>query len=220
MKSTQPSFPDDLDTDPGDGLARLIGLSDAIYAFAMTLLAVNIDFPQIAASADAEQVTTAVVDLLPQLFIYVTSFILVAMYWQISRRVFRLIERDDQILSWLTLLQLMCVAFIPVATGLFDTHPTVSIVVVVYAGTLWVIGIIMQVLWRHARNAKLLREDVPPMLVDYYDFRGNVTIVVYTLVLLAGLVAPTYARAILLLLLTYPFMQSIYRFWRSRRPQS
>lgn len=218
MNNAQPSFPDDLDADAGDGLGRLIGLSDGIYAFAMTLLAINIDLPQVAASASNADVTNAVLNLTPQFTVYISSFLLVGLYWQVSRRLFRLIVKDDSVLSWLNLAQLMFVAFLPVATGLFDTHPTVPIVVVVYAATLWTIGVVGQLLWRHARVAKLLHPDVPPVLVDYYNFRGNFTIVVYTLLLLGGLFIPVYARLVLLLLLTYPLLQRIYKFWRSRRP--
>lgn len=213
-RAREPSFPDDLDADPGDDLGRLLGLSDGMYAFAMTLLAVNVDLPQVSIAGDPDQVTAAVFDLLPQVTVFATSFLLVAVYWNVSRRTFRLIKKNDPTLTWLTLLQLMCVAFLPVASGLFDTHGTVRIVIVLYAGTLLVIGILGQLLWQHAQRAKLLDERATPILVNYYSFRGYATIGVYTLLLLAGIIVPDYARVVLLLLFVYPFLQRIYRFWR------
>ncbi len=207
-------FPDDLDADPGDDLGRLVGLSDGMYAFAMTLLAVNVDLPQISIAGNPDQVTAAVFNLLPQVTVFATSFLLVAVYWNVSRRTFRFIKKNDQTLTWLTLLQLMCVAFLPVASGLFDTHGTVRIVIVLYAGTLLAIGILGQLLWQHAQRAQLLDERATPILVNYYSFRGYATIGVYTLLLLAGIIVPDYARVVLFLLFMYPFLQRIYRLWR------
>ncbi len=219
MKKVPAPIPSDLDIQPGDPLNRLIGLSDGIYAFAMTLLAVNVDLPQLADTASNLEVTQAVIALAPQLFVYITSFLLIGLYWQIARRTFSMITRGDTTLVWLTLLQLMCVAFLPVATGLFDTHPSVPIVVVAYAATLLIIGVVGQVLWWYAQRAHLLDESVNPHLIRYYAFRGYTTSIVYLLLLLVGIFDPSNARLVLLLLLFSPLQQTFYRLWqRVRHP--
>jgi uncharacterized membrane protein len=209
-----PSFPDNLDADPGDGLERVIGLSDGIFAFSMTLLAVNVDFPHLASNTDPAQVTAAVWELAPQIAIYATSFLLVAMYWQVHRRTFRFIKRNDAPLTWLNLLQLMFVAFLPVATGLFDTYNNVTAVVVLYAGTLFIIGALGWLLWWHAIRARLVDDKTSPIVLEYYTFRGTVTLIIYLFVLAVGVFIPAYARMVLLLFfLIYPFLQHIFRFW-------
>jgi len=218
MTKQPPSFPDDLDAEPGDGLDRLISLSDGIYAFAMTLLAVNVDIPHLAADAGNGEITTAVLGLAPQLEIFITSFLLVALYWQISRRTFRYIVRNDAALTWLTLLQLMCVAFLPVATGLFDTYGTVTSVVLVYAGTLAIIGILGRILWQHAIRAGLLDGKLHPVYIEYFSFRSSVTIGIYLMLMVVAFLQPQYARWILfLLLIIYPFLQRIFRWWYTFR---
>ncbi len=204
-------IPADLDIDPDNRTDRLIGLSDGIFAFAMTLLAINVDFPRLASSTGPGEVTNAVLELAPDFVIYVTSFLLVGLYWQVHRRTFHFIQRSDIMLTWLNLVLLMCVAFLPVAAGLFDTHGDVAIVVVVYAGTLATIGLVGQLLWRHAVSAKLLTDDIHPIFIDYYLFRGRITITIFTLMLLVGIVAPDSARVVLLLLFIYPFAQRIFR---------
>lgn len=213
MDSSHPSFPDNLDADPGTGMERLIALTDGIFAFSMTLLAVDVNIPQLAVTASASQVTDAVVQLVPQMVIYVTSFLLVAVYWQINRRVFRFVKRVDGYAVWLILLQLMCVAFLPVATGLFDTFGDVTAVILLYAGTLTVIGILGQLFWLHAIRAHLLDESMNPILVEYYTFRGAMTTLVYLAVMLVAAVAAQYARLVLLLMLFYPFLQTLFRRW-------
>lgn len=205
-------IPKDLDVDPDNRTDRLIGLSDGIFAFAMTLLAINVDLPRLAAAASPDQVTNSVLQLAPDFVIYVTSFLLVGLYWQVHRRTFHFIKASDNTLTWLNLLQLMCVAFLPVAAGLFDTHGGVSIVVVLYAGTLIFIGVVGQLLWRHAVSAHLLLDNLHPIYIDYYLFRGYITITIFTLMLLAGIIAPGYARVVLILLFIYPFAQRIFRF--------
>lgn len=218
MKAPLPPFPDNLDSTSVLSLDRLIGLSDGIFGFSMTLLAVNVDLPHFVAEPTAAQVTEAVIGLVPQIAIFASSFLFVALYWQVHRRTFHFIKRNDSQLTWLTILQLMCVAFLPVATGLFDTYASVPSVILLYAGTLAVIGVTGQWLWTHAVRAGLVDENANPILLDYYTFRGRVTILIYLLVMVTGIVAPEYARGVLvLLLLTYPFLARIYRLlWQSR----
>lgn len=205
-------IPSDLDVDPDTRTDRLIGLSDGIFAFAMTLLAVNVDLPRLASNLTPAEVTSSVLELAPDFLIYVTSFLLVGVYWQVHRRTFHFIKASDASLTWLNLLQLMCVAFLPVAAGLFDTHTNVSIVIVVYAATLLSIGLVGLLLWRHAISAKLMVENLHPIYVDYYFFRGRATITIYTLMLFVGIIAPEYAQLVLLLMFIYPFLQRIFRF--------
>lgn len=205
-------IPSDLDVDPDTRTDRLIGLSDGIFAFAMTLLAVNVDLPRLASNLTPAEVTSSVLELAPDFLIYVTSFLLVGVYWQVHRRTFHFIKASDAALTWLNLLQLMCVAFLPVAAGLFDTHTNVSIVIVVYAATLLSIGLVGLLLWRHAISAKLMVENLHPIYIDYYFFRGRVTITIYVLMLFVGIIAPEYAQLVLLLMFIYPFLQRIFRF--------
>jgi uncharacterized membrane protein len=214
MKSPQVPFPDDLDADPGSSLDRIISLMDGIFAFAMTLLAINVDIPRLAQEATAQQVTEAVINLAPEVLIFVTSFLLVATYWNVNRRMFTLITKSDGLLVWLVILQMVFVAFLPVATGLIDTYPNVPIVVVIYAGTLLAVGVVGQLMFSHARRAGLVDRDVNPILADYYAFRGNFTILIYVMVLLAGLTIAEFARWLLILLvLGYPFLKHAFRFW-------
>jgi TMEM175 potassium channel family protein len=214
-------LPANLDDDPDHNPARLIGLSDGIYAFAMTLLAINVDFPTLVKEATSAKVNDAVLELLPQVFIYVTSFLLVALYWQNHRRTFYFIKRSDEMLTWLNLLQLMFVAFLPVATGLFDTYINSSLVILIYAGTLAVIGVLGLLLWRHVRRAHLVDENADPVLLDYYSFRGTVTLSIYLLVMVVGVIEPPLARYVFLLFLfVYPFLSRIYRVLYPILPRS
>lgn len=211
--SAAPKFPSDLDSTSMLSLDRLIGMSDGIFGFSMTLLAVNVDFPHLAADTNAATITDAVVELVPQILVFAFSFLFVALYWQVHRRTFHYIKRNDSLLTWLNILQLMCVAFLPVATGLFDTYGTATSVILLYTGTLALIGVLGIALWGHARRAGLIDENANPILLDYYTFRGRVTTVIYLLAMVAGVLVPLYARVVLLsFLVVYPILSRLYRF--------
>src|SRR5689334_10818147 len=114
--SKLPPFPD-LDADTGTSLDRIINLTDGIFAFSMTLLAVNVNINELPHNVDASHVTDAVLSLFPEIAVFVTTFLLVAAYWQVSRRTFRYIKAYDGQVVWLIILQLMFVAFLPVGSG-------------------------------------------------------------------------------------------------------
>ncbi len=217
MKAPYPDL-QNLDADQGDPPDRLISLSDGIFAFAMTLLAINVELPTFTANSTVDEVTQHVVALLPQFFIFATSFLLVALYWTVHRRTFRYIVRSDTTLTWLNILQLLFVAFLPVATGLFDTYNYVPAVVLIYGGTLSIIGIIGILLWRHATDQhRLVDPKLSPEVIRYYRFRGEFTVAVYVFYTLVGYLNPEIGRWLLLvLLLTYPFLTHGYRFLRQR----
>lgn len=211
----KPAFREPDETDKPD---RLISLSDGIFGFAMTLLAINVALPEIGRAATPAQVTEHVLDLLPEFIVFATSFLLVGMYWVVHRRAFRYIIKTDATLTWLNLLQLLFVAFLPVATGLYDTFNFVPIVGLVYGSTLVVIGVIGHAVWRHAtKGRRLVQPDLDPELVRYFKFRGELVIAIFVLFTILGYLSPEYGLWVpLLLLVTYPFIARAYRFLRQR----
>ncbi len=206
------SSPVDLDAERDASLDRIIGLSDGIFAFSMTLLAINVELPGLAENIDPTRVTEEVYSLAPKFIFYVTSFLLVGVYWQVHRRVFRCIKSSDTALSWLNLLQLMFVAFVPVATGLFDSYPSVPIVAQVYSGTLLIITGIGWILWRHAKTSGLVDPALDPDLARYMSFRSASISAIYAVMVLVAFIRPEFARWVLLaFVFIYPFLQRIYR---------
>jgi uncharacterized membrane protein len=63
-------------------LSRLEALGDAIFAFALTLLALDIRLPEIAPAALAQAVLT----LLPKLLKFVLAFLVIAQEWDVHQR--------------------------------------------------------------------------------------------------------------------------------------
>jgi uncharacterized membrane protein len=104
------------------GLERLVFFSDAVFAIAITLLALEIRLPAGAeASTDAE-LYTLLVGIWHKYLGYFISFMVIGVFWMAHHRKFRLIQRYDTRLLMLNLLTLMFVAFIPFPSSLISEY--------------------------------------------------------------------------------------------------
>ncbi len=121
------------------GKTRIEAFSDGVFAVAITLLVLNLQVPQLAASVVSRELLPKLFELWPKLLIYVLSFVIVGIYWVAHHNTFNYIKRSDRFLLWLNLLLLLCIVFIPFPTALIGQYPEQQISVVIYGGTL-VIG--------------------------------------------------------------------------------
>jgi uncharacterized membrane protein len=101
---------------------RLLALSDGIFAFAATLLVVNLDVPSIPAGQEASALPGALASLFDQLEAFVLSFYLIAVFWTIHQRQFRYLRMLDDGLLWINLLSLLLVVLIPFSTALVSRY--------------------------------------------------------------------------------------------------
>ena len=101
-------------------LDRLQFFSDAVFAVAITLLALDIRLPPAAGELSEPELQRALVRLWPKYFAYVLSFLTIGLFWLGHHRKFRLIRRYDGTLLRINLLLLMAVAFVPFVTSLLS----------------------------------------------------------------------------------------------------
>jgi hypothetical protein len=94
----------------GEGIGRILALSDGVFAIAITLLVIQIALPATAGAAD---LPSALLRLWPRYLAYALSFLVIARFWVSHHLAFRLITRYDSTLVWLNLVLLMFVAFLP-----------------------------------------------------------------------------------------------------------
>jgi uncharacterized membrane protein len=126
------------------GTARLIALSDGIYAIAMTLLVINVAVP---AQLDDAAFHKALRDALPSLGAFALSFTLIAGFWRDHRRILTALPTDATVVTRLILLGLGLVALLPFPTGLLAEYASQPEAVALYAGAMAAI---------HAVHATLL----------------------------------------------------------------
>ncbi|MFF4130875.1 TMEM175 family protein [Streptomyces mirabilis] len=112
------------------GAARLIALSDGIYAIAMTLLVINVAIP---AHLDDAAFHKALSDALPHLGAFALSFTLIAGFWRDHRRILTVRPTEPAVITRLTLLGLGLVALLPFPTALLAEYASQPETVTLYA---------------------------------------------------------------------------------------
>ncbi|TPX06186.1 DUF1211 domain-containing protein [Schumannella luteola] len=152
----------------GDGTDRIQFFSDAVFAIAMTLLVLDIRLPaDLGEHPDAARVTSALVELWPQFFGYLLSFVVIAINWVNHHRKFRVIERWDSGLLVANFTLLALVAFLPFPTSALSDYGAVTPVVVLYAATVAALNLAQAWIWVHARRRGLMSDSVDAGVYRY-----------------------------------------------------
>jgi uncharacterized membrane protein len=105
-----------------NSLGRLLALSDAIFAIAMTLLALDLRLPDLGAHASDAQLRHALGDDWRGYLAFVISFYVAANYWGVHRRAMRAVTTIDTRLISHTLPLLLLVAALPFPASVLATY--------------------------------------------------------------------------------------------------
>ncbi len=138
-------------------------LSGAVFAFALTLLILDIAVPEIPKGSPEKVLVGALINLWPHVLTYVVSFGLISSYWVTHRRIFTFIKRADRTFLWMNLLFLMFIAFMPFATSLMGAYPRYHVAVLVYAAVAMATMLIHYAEWAYATGrGHLVDPDLDP----------------------------------------------------------
>ncbi len=125
---------------------RLEAFSDAVFAIAVTLLALELKVPHLEPNAPPSELLTQLLVQWPQYFALVTGFATILVTWVGHHQIFKMVGRVDAYLLYSNGLLLLAVTLFPFATALlgdYITHPSANIAVVIYAG----LGLFTNVAW-------------------------------------------------------------------------
>jgi uncharacterized membrane protein len=131
------------------GLERLIFFSDAVFAIAITLLALDIRLPAGGEAASNAQLLAQLLGLWPKYLAYLVSFLAIGTFWVGHHRRFRFIRRSDRGLLALNLLFLMVIAFVPFPTSVISESGNRT-ATIFYALTMILGGLMLAALWWYA----------------------------------------------------------------------
>jgi uncharacterized membrane protein len=121
------------------GLERLIFFSDAVFAIAITLLALEIRLPAGGESLNDTQLFAQLIGMWHRYLAFFISFSVIGVFWISHHRKFRFIERYDRSLLMLNLLLLMMIAFIPFPSSIISENPNRT-ATIFYAVTMTLVG--------------------------------------------------------------------------------
>ncbi|MBE9140674.1 DUF1211 domain-containing protein [Nodosilinea sp. LEGE 07088] len=140
--------------------------SDGVFAIVITLLVLEIHVPEISSELAQTELPHQLMALLPKVISYITSFLMIGIYWVAHHNLFRLLQRCDRALLWLNLIFLMCLAFIPFPTALIGEYAQSTLAVALYGGVLLVSAIAFNLMWWYvSHHYRLLDRSIAPHLV-------------------------------------------------------
>jgi uncharacterized membrane protein len=142
------------------GLERLIFFSDAVFAIAITLLALDIRLPAETTALTNSELLDRLLALGPQYRSYAISFLVIGSFWISHHSKFRFIKRYDGRLLLLNLLLLLVIAFIPFPTAVLSEYGNRT-ATIFYALTIIVAGLLSAIMWWYAvSNHRLVDDDL------------------------------------------------------------
>ncbi|CEA06938.1 hypothetical protein BN1051_00243 [Arthrobacter saudimassiliensis] len=174
----------------GDSLDRTASFSDAIFAVAMTLLAVGIDVPRVPAA----ELPGAVADQLPQFGAYALSFVVTGAYWLSHHRMIRVLSGYTPAFQRLNLLLLLFVALIGYATDMLVFHGDQFLGLAIYAGTVALIGGVDALMWLYCKRRHLFKPQYDERLLGTAWQHAAVAPLVFLLSVPIALASPTAAQ--------------------------
>ena len=141
------------ESSPGH-LHRLVLFSDAVFAIAITLLAIEIHPPH-----HWQGLADLFGQMGPKLTAYAVSFAVVGICWFSHRRVFARLVKANGVLDFMNFLVLGLIALLPLTTELlWEGHGQA---VLVYVGLVALIGVAMGGVWGYAAFIGKLTEPMP-----------------------------------------------------------
>ena len=108
---------------------RLEMFSDGVFAIVITILILNIHLPE---NTSTQHLGEALKALFPDILAYVTSFILIGLYWIAHHTSFHHIHKVNGVLLWLNMLLLLFVSFMPFPASLLGKYPTEPVPLMIY----------------------------------------------------------------------------------------
>ena len=176
------------------GLGRLLALSDGVFAFAMTLLVVQLLVPQLGPGQVGE-LGTKLLDQVPSYISYLISFVVISIYWFSHHRLFRYIRRWDVWLIALNLGALLFVAVMPFPTAIMGRYGDQTVAVVIYATILGSTGLCIWLIWWHGIRRHLFTQSLEQDAARQFRWRAFLTPAVFFLSIPVAFWQPRVAQA-------------------------
>ena len=144
---------------------RLSQFSDGIFAISATLLVLNFIVPSLA-TPDNSSLISHLVAQWPKLLAFLLSFGVVVNYWRVHSALFAGVKETDHRTTMLNVAWLAMAAFVPYATNIAGTYPTLAAAAVLYSLTLLVPAIAALALSRHLTESDAYHGVVPASALE------------------------------------------------------
>ena len=145
---------------------HIISFGDAIFAFAITLMTLSIDIPDLPENLTESQLLSRLYDMYPQVESYIISFAVISIFWVSYHQVFNYIKESHISMVYLNLLFLLFITFLSVSTSLVINYGSYQIPYVLYCILVIMTSSLLALIWRYAtKDYRLVDKNVHPLFV-------------------------------------------------------
>jgi len=137
---------------------RLCAVSDGVYAFALTLLVLDLKVPEVAGTTNS-RLTTDLFEQLPNFFAYIIGFSVVAFFWMNHHRIFQSVTSCDARALILNLVHLLFISLTPYVASLIGHYEGDRIATIVFSANLGLASLSLIVLGQYVMAREEWRTD-------------------------------------------------------------
>jgi len=200
----------------GLGKQRIEALSDGIFAFAMTLLVLDVKIPKLPEPLVNQGVLAqTLLDLWPKFLTFAMSFVTLGFFWAAHHGYSHFLKRTDRYFLWINLLFLLIVVFMPFSTDLLGDYPRHRIAEMVYGCNMMALGLTLYWQWAYATSGRrLVGDNLEPELVRKGKRRILMGVLLNICAVLLALVNPAISLVLYVLFpIIYMVPSGIDRHW-------
>ncbi|HEY2468156.1 MAG TPA: TMEM175 family protein [Terracidiphilus sp.] len=190
--------------------ARVESFSDGVFAFAITLLVLGFQVPNLDIISNPA-LLKALVAQLPQVIPYVTSFATIGIIWLNHHAMFHEVDHVERGTLILNLLLLLVVSFIPYPTAVLGRYGPMRPSAVLYGAVLTLLGLVYTLLWRHIASRCLNENSRDAAQLRARTFRNLLGTFGYPIGTVIAIFSPEVAIAIY-------FALAIFYLFPERQP--
>ena len=176
-------------------IERMILFSDAVFAIAITLMAIEIKVPAIEHDVTDRALLLALGKLALKFAGFFISFFIIGLYWTVHHRLFSYVENYNNRLLWINLLFLLSIILMPFSSGFYGEYSHKIELIVptgVYVLNVCFTGYLNYRLWKYIGNPKnrIAGPALTPGILILSIKRSLVTPVIFLVSLLVALFTP------------------------------
>jgi uncharacterized membrane protein len=178
-------------------LERLILFSDAVFAIAITLLAIELKVPEFHKELITDHdLVEALVHMIPKFIGFLISFLIIGQYWSVHHRLFGFVVDYNHRLLWLNLFFLLAIILMPFTTAFYSEYISYWLMTptTLYVCNISVLGIMSFTLWKYVGNPRnRVSDGLDGNIARYFSLRAIMIPAIFIVSLIIYFFAPRFA---------------------------
>jgi uncharacterized membrane protein len=169
-------------------VGRVAAISDGVFAFAATMLVLDVRSPEPGEIHSEGQLLSALAAQGPHWLSWLMSLMTLGIFWVGQQTQLNQIRRADRDFTWVSLLFLAFVTALPFSTRILADFFSFRTALVIYWANILLCGACLYATWICARSRDLLAEDMTPQTDRAIRRRIEIAQALYFVGMLLGLV--------------------------------